>query len=321
MTTWLASSNVAAARALLVLTENWTLRPRPTLHDLVELAVAAEAVGVNGVMVSDHVVLGPTSNELGEPLNLRDYAMPGNQDPATWWPSPYVLLSAIAARTTTLRLVIGAIISPLRHPLVTAKDLGTLDLLSDGRLVVLPTVSWHRDEYAALAVDFSTRGAILDEQLDVWRRVWTTSPASFHGRFYDFHDVWVEPKAFRSGGPTLWFGGSTVHDAVARRLANYGSGFNPLGRPTSDELARLDAALTNVNRSRDEIEMVGGIRGSFATAQQVASLDDALEGVREQLDLGYSTICFKPSMFTDELSDVPDVCRRVVEFLASAKGA
>lgn len=312
---------MAAARALLVLTENWTLNPRPTLNDLVELAVAAEAAGVDGVMVSDHVVLGPTSNENGEPLNLRDYTMPGNQDPATWWPSPYVLLAAIAARTTTLRLVIGAIISPLRHPLVTAKDLGTLDLLSNGRLVVLPTVSWHRDEYAALGVDFSKRGAILDEQLDVWRRVWTTSPASFHGRFYDFSDVWVEPKAVRLGGPTLWFGGSTVHDAVARRLATYGSGFNPLGRPSPHELARLDSALMSVGRSRDEIEMVGGIRGSFATAEQVASLDDALAGVREQLVLGYSTICFKPSMFTDEMADVPDVCRRVVEFLAAPKGA
>src|ERR1700689_5221598 len=134
----------------MVLTENWTLSPRPTLTDLVDLAVQAEAAGVDGVMVSDHGGLGPSSNELGEPLNLRDYAMPGNQDPATPWPSPYVLLAAIAARTTTLRLVLGAIVSPLRHPLVTAKDLGTLDLLSGGRLVVLPTARWHEYEYAAL---------------------------------------------------------------------------------------------------------------------------------------------------------------------------
>jgi probable F420-dependent oxidoreductase len=301
----------------MVLTENWTLRPHPTLSDLVDIAVQAEAVGVDGVMVSDHVVLGPSSNENGAPLNLRDYALPGNQDPATPWPSPYVLLAVIAARTTTLRLVLGAIVSPLRHPLVTAKDLGTLDLLSDGRLVVLPTVSWHRDEYAALGVDFHRRGAILDEQLDIWQRVWTTSPVAFHGRHYDFDDVWVEPKASRPGGPALWFGGSTVHDAVARRLAKYGSGFNPLGRPTSQELATLDDALAAEGRSRAEIEMVGGIRGRFGDANNVASLDDALEGVREQLAMGYSTICFKPSMFTDARDDVANVSARVVEFLAS----
>jgi probable F420-dependent oxidoreductase len=302
----------------MVLTENWTLQPRPTMSDLVELAVGAEAAGVDGVMVSDHVVLGPSSNENGEPLNLRDYAMPGNQDPATPWPSPYVLLAAIAARTTTLRLVLGAIVSPLRHPLVTAKDLGTLDLLSHGRLVVLPTVSWHRDEYAALGVDFSRRGAILDEQLEIWRQVWTASPVAFHGRHYDFDDVWIEPKAYRPGGPSLWFGGSTVHEAVTRRLAKYGSGFNPLGRPTAEELQLLDDALASHGRSRAEIEMVGGIRGRFGDAKHVASLDDALEGVRAQLDAGYATICFKPSMFTDDQHGVAHVCDRVVSFLASA---
>jgi probable F420-dependent oxidoreductase len=309
---------VTAAWALMVLTENWTLSPRPTLLDLVEIAVQAEAVGVDGVMVSDHVVLGPSSNENGEPLNLRDYALPGNQDPATIWPSPYVLLAAIAARTTTLRLVLGAIVSPLRHPLITAKDLGTLDLLSEGRLVVLPTVSWHEDEYAALGVDFHRRGEILDEQLEVWRQVWTTSPVSFHGRHYEFDEVWVEPKAYRPSGPTLWFGGSTVHASVARRLAAYGSGFNPLGRPSAEELQTLDDALSAAGRRREEIEMVGGIRGRFAGANDVASLDEALDGVREQLAMGYSTICFKPSMFTDERDDVVNVCSRVVEFLASA---
>ena len=305
----------------MVLTENWTLEPRPSLTDLVELAVEAEAAGVDAVMVSDHVVLGRSSNEHGQPLNLRDYAVPGNQDPQTPWPSPYILLAAIAARTTTLRLVLGAIISPLRHPLVTAKDLGSLDLLSEGRLVVLPTVSWHRDEYVALGVDFHKRGEILDEQLVIWRDVWTNSPARHEGVHYNFDEVWVEPKASRPGGPVLWFGGSTVHDALARRLARYGSGFNPLGRPTPEGLLRLDKALAVSGRTRDEIEMVGGIRGTFDDATHVASLDKALDSVREQLAIGYQTICFKPSMFTDELSGVTDVARRVVAFLHDEKGA
>jgi alkanesulfonate monooxygenase SsuD/methylene tetrahydromethanopterin reductase-like flavin-dependent oxidoreductase (luciferase family) len=168
-----------------------------------------------------------------------------------------------------------------------------------------------------LGVDFHRRGAILDEQLEIWRQVWTTSPVAFHGRHYDFDDVWVEPKAYRPGGPTLWFGGSTVHDAVARRLAKYGSGFNPLGRPSVEELQVLDGALAAEGRSRAEIEMVGGIRGRFVDANDVASLDDALEGVREQLAVGYSTICFKPSMFTDDRDDVVNVSARVVEFLAA----
>ena len=75
------------------------------------------------------------------------------------WPSSLVLLSAIAAATTRLRLAACAVIAPLRHPLLLARELGTLDLLSEGRLVVQPTVSWHRDEYEALGVPFRKRGA------------------------------------------------------------------------------------------------------------------------------------------------------------------
>ena len=118
-----------------------------------------------------------------------------------------------------------------------------------------------------------------------------------------------------------WFGGSSVHGAVTRRLATYGSGFNPLGRPTTEELLRLDSALHAQGRTRDEIEMVGGIRGNFHDAHGVAALDQALEGVREQLSIGYETICFKPSMFTDDVNGVTDVARRVVAFLEKQKGA
>jgi alkanesulfonate monooxygenase SsuD/methylene tetrahydromethanopterin reductase-like flavin-dependent oxidoreductase (luciferase family) len=112
-----------------------------------------------------------------------------------------VLLSAIAAATSKIRLVAGAIISPLRHPLALAKDLATLDRLSGGRLVVQPTVSWHKDEYDALGVPFAQRGAILDEQLEIWAKAWSAKPFSHHGNHFSFCDVWVEPQPVRRGGP------------------------------------------------------------------------------------------------------------------------
>jgi len=299
-------------RTLMVLSENWTLQPSMSISDVVNLAVAAEDAGVDGIMLSDHIVLGPSANSEGEPLNLRDYAAPGNQDPMTPWPSPMVLLSAIAARTTKLRLVFGAIIAPLRHPLNTAKDLGTIDLLSNGRLIVLPTVSWHEEEFRALGVDFSKRGAILDEQLEIWHRAWSDNPISFHGEHYSFDDVYVEPKAYRPGGPTLWFGGSSVHNSLISRMVKYGSGFNPFGSPTPEELAELSARLTEAGRSMSEIEMVGGIRGEFHSADDLANLEEAMDGALTQLRQGYRTMCFKPSMFTDSVAEVPEVCRKVV---------
>jgi hypothetical protein len=99
-------------KIVLILTENWTMRPTPDVGDLVRFAVEAERAGLDAVMVSEHIVLGPSSGAAGLPANPRDYALPGNQDPATPWPSPLVLLSAIAAATTRIRLVASALISP-----------------------------------------------------------------------------------------------------------------------------------------------------------------------------------------------------------------
>jgi alkanesulfonate monooxygenase SsuD/methylene tetrahydromethanopterin reductase-like flavin-dependent oxidoreductase (luciferase family) len=263
-------------------------------------------------MVSEHIVLGPSANAAGLPANPRDYALPGNQDPASPWPSSVVLLSAIAAATRRLRLVAGAIISPLRHPLATAKDLATLDRLSRGRLVVLPTVSWHRDEYAALGVPFGRRGDILDEQLEIWSRAWAGSPVAYDGRHYRFGEVWLEPQPFRPGGPVLWFGGSSVHPRLIARLVRYGRGFNPLGQPDDAGLAQLAAALAAAGRSPGELEYVGGTRGTFTGPDGLADLDQALAGIPAQLARGFRTICVKPSQFTDDPARVGDFCRELV---------
>src|SRR5205807_3658959 len=125
----------------------------------------AEDAGFDAVMISEHILHGPASNSNGLMANPREYALPVNQDPATPWPSSLVLLSAIAAVTTRIRLVASAVIAPLRHPLLIARELGSLDLLSGGRLVVQPTVSWLEQEYAALGVPFHERGDLLDEHL------------------------------------------------------------------------------------------------------------------------------------------------------------
>ena len=300
-------------RLVLVLSENWTLVSPRDLRGVVQIAVEAEAAGVDCVMVSEHVVMGPAAGAAGVMANPRDYALPGNQLPDMPWPDSMVLLSAIAAVTTRLRLALGAIIAPLRHPLLLAKQLATLDLLSEGRLVVLPTVSWHRDEYEALGVPFERRGALLDEHLAAWRTCWRDSPASFEGQHYAFHDVYVEPKPYRPEGPTMWFGGSTIHDRLLRRLVEYGHGFNPLGQPTPEELQRLDAAMRAAGRDPADLEWVGGIRGRFAGTDDLADVDEALEAVPEQVARGFRSICFKPSMFTNDAADVGRLCRHVVE--------
>ncbi len=301
-----------SVRLVHVLSENWTLTPPRDLRALVGMAQEAEDAGFDAVMVSEHVVLGPGADADGLMPNPRDYALPGNQDPATPWPSSIVLLSASAAPTTTLPLAASAIIAPLRHPLLLAKDLATLDLLSEGRLVVQPTVGWHEPEHAALGVPFADRGALLDEHLAAWRAAWGPSPASFAGEHYRFEDVWLEPKPFREDGVRLWLGSSTLHDRLLRRLVEYGHGWNPLGRPTDEDVARLRTALAEAGRDPADIELVGGTRGRFPDADSVADLDEALATIPSQIDRGFTSICIKPSQFLDDPSRHAEWCREVV---------
>ena len=307
---------MSRVRLVHVLSENWTLTPPRDLRALVRIAQEAEDAGFDAVMVSEHVVLGQGADADGPMPNPRDYALPGNQDPAMPWPSSLVLLSAVASATTTLRLAAAAIIAPLRHPLLLAKDLATLDLLSEGRLVVLPTVSWHEPEYRALGVPYGDRGGLLDEHLAAWRAAWGPSPASFDGEHYRFDDVWVEPKPWRPDGVRLWFGSSTLHERLLRRIVRYGHGWNPLGSPSDEDVDRLRRALTDAGRDIDGFELVGGTRGRFPDVDSVADLDEALAAIPAQVERGFTSICIKPSQFLDDPSRHAAWCREVVAKVA-----
>jgi probable F420-dependent oxidoreductase len=314
------SRGVRTPKLILVLSENWTLVAPHDLRMLVRMAVEAEDAGFDAVMVSEHIVLGRGADVEGRPPNPREYALPGNQDPATPWPSSLLLLSAIAAVTSRLRLVAAAIIPPLRHPLAVAKELATLDLLAEGRLVVQPTVSWHRAEYEALDVPWEQRGERLDEHLAAWSLLWRTSPVSFQGRHYRFADVYCEPKPSRPAGPALWFGGSSLHGRLVRRIVAHGQGFNPLGRPTEEEMQRLATAMVDAGRDVRDLELVGGTRATFPDADAVADLGKALEALPEQLAQGFTSFCVKPSQFVDDPNDVGRLCREVVRRVARIAG-
>ena len=205
-------------------------------------------------------------------------------------------------------------IPPLRHPILLAKDLATIDLLCEGRLVVQPTVSWQRAEYEAQGVPFNQRGRILDEHLEAMSRLWTDSPASFSGRYFSFSDVYCEPKAARPAGPRMWFGGEWMHPALIRRMVRYGSGFHPFGAPTTDDLAKLSEGLAAGGRDISEIELVGGTRATFASPDAVADADDAMATIDEQVAAGYTLFCMKPSQYTDDIHEVAGICLRMVDY-------
>jgi len=303
---------VVAIRLILDLSENMTMIDPRDIRGQVDLAVEAEKAGFDGVMVSEHVVMGKGADSNGLPLNPREFVMPGMQHPSTPWPSNIVLMSAVAAVTSKVRIVGAAVIAPLRHPLALAKELGTLDLLSRGRLVVLLTTSWHRAEYDALGVPFDKRGEILDEQLEIMRAAWSGSPASFRGKHFNFDDVWVEPKAFRPTGPTLWFGGARPHKRLLERLVRYGSGYLPMGPMSDEEKAKLVAALSAAGRNFADLEFLGGIPGMFKDATSCGNLDESLGVLAPQIRFGARTFVVKPSQFISDLANFPEFGREVV---------
>jgi alkanesulfonate monooxygenase SsuD/methylene tetrahydromethanopterin reductase-like flavin-dependent oxidoreductase (luciferase family) len=175
-----------------------------------------------------------------------------------------------------------------------------------------PTVSWLAQEYAALGVPFTERGDLLDEHLAAWATLWRDTPASHDGPSYPFRDVFFEPKAFRPEGPPLWFGGSVLHPRMVRRIVRYGAGFNPLGRPASQQLRQLTEALLAAGRDPAALELVGGTRAVFPDGDGVADLGQALSTIPPQAAAGFTTFCIKPSQFTDDPAGVGALCRDIV---------
>lgn len=307
---------MAAPGLVMVLTESWTMLDPRRPEQLIEAAKIAEDAGFDTVMLSEHVVLGPAAGERGVMANPRDYAMPGNQDPAMPWPDSLVLASAIAQATSRVRIALAAIIAPLRHPLLLAKQLSTLDLLAGGRLVVQPTVSWHEQEYEALGVPFTDRGARLDDHLDTWATAWRDTPASYDGRRVSFVDAYVEPKPHEPDTPTIWIGGDVALPAVARRLAGHGDAYHPLGQPSAEELAGLWQRVRERGGDPSVLELIGGVRPRFPSDSGPADIEEALEQIPSQVAAGYTHVCVKPAQYLDDRARLPEWSASVVDRVA-----
>jgi probable F420-dependent oxidoreductase len=298
----------------LILSEIWTMTDPRDLHRVVEYAAEAERAGFHGVMIGEHVVLGPSSAYKGLPDNPRDWLAAGNQDPRYPHPSGLHLLTAIASVTSKLRLMAGALLSPLRPPLLLAKELATIDLISQGRLIVIPGVSWQREEYEALNVPFGERGSILDEQLEIWERLWTNgSPVSYSGRHFQFSNIYVEPQPFRVGGPELWTGGRQFSPWAVRRAVRYSKGFFPVIAPSDEELAELGEAMSKAGRNLVDLELGAFLFGPpFRDSTGLLDLDAALRPAKDLYARGFSTFVIKPSQYIDDGAAVGDLCRTII---------
>jgi probable F420-dependent oxidoreductase len=211
----------------------------------VDVVRQADAVGFESVWLPEHLVIPLAAS--GSPHAGSDHPpIPANVPVF----DVFAYLAHLAAVTERITLGTSVYNIGLRHPFVTARAATTVDILSGGRLALGIGSSWLREEWEAVGLDFDTRGARVDEAIEVCRRLWTEETIEHHGRFFDFAPVAFEPKPVQAGGPALHIGGD---GAVAlRRTATVGAGWIPMNHGVDalgPPLAKLRELCSAVGRT------------------------------------------------------------------------
>ncbi len=204
-------------------------------------AQTAEGLGYTHVVIYDHV--------LGAEHEGRDPALTGPYTEHDAFHEPFVLLAYLAAVTTRIELTTGVLILPQRQTALVAKQAAELDLLSGGRLRLGVGTGWNHVEYSSLGVPFAERGARLDEQVELLRRLWREPVVDFSGAFHRVERAGLLPRPARP--IPIWFGGFTP--LAVRRAARAGDGFLFGGAPSrvTRLLAQLQQRLAAEGRAAD----------------------------------------------------------------------
>jgi probable F420-dependent oxidoreductase len=253
------------------------------------VAQTAESLGFESIWVGEHPVLidpqAPPS-----PLPSRSELM-----------DPVPVLAYVAAVTSRIQLGTGIVILPLRNPVLLAKELATVDVLSRGRLLVGIGVGYVPGEYAAIGVPFDTRGRRADEWVDALRTLWRDDEPRLQGEFASFGAIQCRPQPHRTGGPPILASGMSTaarRRAVARCDGWYGF---------FQDLEHTRAALTEFERLAGEVERPPELGELEITITPPPGPIDA-DTVRRYEDLGVDRLVLVPD-FSD-MAGGPDAARR-----------
>lgn len=215
-----------------------------------DIARAADLAGIDRLVVSDHVVFGEHLDAYGR---AESGGVEGGRQPTGpdgHWLEPLTVLTAVAAQTDSVRLGTYILLAALRRPVVLAKQVATLDVLSRGRVDLGVGIGWQREEYEAAGLDFAARGRLLDQSLEVCQTLWREPRASFTSPELSFDGIHLMPKPRQDGGVPIWVSGR-CNPAVARRLARFGSGWIPWAGDAADP-------VSSIPRMRVAVDDAGG---------------------------------------------------------------
>ena len=236
------------------------------------VARRAEALGFESVWMPEHLVFPVRI------ISRYQYAADGVPPivPESPLLDPLMILTALAAVTSRIRLGTNVYVLPLRHPLVSARLAVTLDVLSGGRFTFGVGVGWLEEEFRAVGVDFRTRGARARECVRAMKALWTEAEPTFAGKFFSFGPVKFEPKPVQRPHIPIVFGGES--DTALGRAAALGDGWYGVGHTpetAARQVTRLAALLAESDRAGVPFEYTVSHAGGTLGRDDLRRYEDA----------------------------------------------
>ena len=282
---------------------------QPDAQELIEFGIKAEKLGYDSLWVWDHVLLGV--------------------DPHFPIIDALSLLTAISVGTKSINLGTGILVLPVRNPVLLAKQLSSMDLISGGRLLLGMASGWYKREFDALGVPFNQRGKIMDENLDIMTRLWREDMVTAEIGPYNMRASVMFPKPGKKEGPPILIGGYV--DRVLKRAAVNADGwltyfYTPEGFTKSwskivnfaEEAGKDPSTLLNCNQlpimvgdTREEVEApmlewlttewdFASWSDSTVDSAIMGTVDDCVEQLQAQIDVGVQKLIFVPYKYETE---------------------
>ena len=272
---------------------------------LSDIAKLGDRLGFFCMVMPDHV-LQPNQVNSTYPYSLTGDILEAGQSGDGEWPEQITTLAYLAGITDQIKLVTSVMIIPYRNPILTAKMLSTLDMLSKGRLILGAGVGWMEEVFELLDTEpFAERGAVTNEYLRAFIELWTSDNPTFEGKYVNFSDITFMPKPVQKPHPPIWIGGQSK--PAIRRAAQIGAAWHPVGAiPAAplepEELAENLALLHNYaeKAGRDPSQIQVSVKAPLYDSNNsdgsrrrfTGSPDEVRQDVQTYADVGVTHLIF-----------------------------
>ena len=248
--------------------------PLASLENIVALARKGEELGFDIITVSDHVVVPNDIDSIYPYSDSGEFTSSQSGE----YMEQLTTVAYLAGVTSTIKLLTSVMVLPHRSPVLTAKMLATIDVLSEGRLIVGCGVGWMEEEFEAIgAPPYAERGAVGNEYLRVFKELWTSDDPSFDGDYANFSNIAFAPKPVQQPHPPLWIGGESP--PALRRAGQLGDAWYPICSNPSFPVGSLEQFADYQVRVLRHAERAGRNASDLDFAYSINWYDDTQEQI------------------------------------------